>query len=72
MLHTHEVTGSSPVVSTKEKHHPQRMVFFFGYGKDKGHEPIQMQGPSGPLLPPVQKLVATIIFAEGKNADRVP
>ena len=29
MLHTHEVTGSSPVVSTKKKTHPEGWVFLF-------------------------------------------
>jgi len=37
-----------------------------------GLEPIQMQQSGGLLLPPVQKLVATIIFANGENANRVP
>ena len=32
MLHTHEVTGSSPVVSTKNKTHPKGMGFIFGIG----------------------------------------
>ena len=42
MLHTHEVTGSSPVVSTKKKSHPNRDGFFlFGMGiQTAGHEPI--------------------------------
>jgi len=32
-----------------------------------------MQMSSGHLLPPVQKLVATFIFApKGKNANRIP
>ena len=30
-----------------------------------------MQVSGGHLLPPVQKLVATIIFASGKNANRI-
>jgi len=31
-----------------------------------------MQHAGGMLLPPVQKLVATIIFAKGKNAYQIP
>ena len=34
-------------------------------------EPITVQHADGMLLPPVQKLVATIIFAIGKNANRI-
>jgi len=35
-----------------------------------GIEPIEKQMSGGHLLPPVQKLVATIIFALGENANR--
>ena len=42
-------------------------LFFFG----NGLEPIAAQGSGGALLPPVQTLVATLIFAKGKNANRV-
>ena len=39
---------------------------------DIGFEPIAVQHADGMLLPPVQKLVATIIFALwGKNVNRV-
>ena len=61
MLHTHEVTGSSPVVSTK-KDTTQSGGVFFGIGiQITGLEQIQSQYASGILLPPVQKLVATLI-----------
>jgi len=39
-------------------------VFYTGLG----FEPIQMQHPGGVLLPPVQKLVASLQFAQGKLA----
>ena len=35
-----------------------------------GLEPISMQMSGGHLLPPVQKLVASSIFAKGKNGSR--
>ena len=38
-LHTHEVTGSSPVVSTK-KTTPSGVVFLFGGEEAEGREPI--------------------------------
>ena len=63
MLHTHEVTGSSPVVSTKYKTPSDRMGFLYlVWCLDEGLEPIAVQGSGGALLPPVQKLVATLIF----------
>ena len=47
------------------------MVFFDSQWK-AGLEPIAEQHAGGMLLPPVQTLVATIIFArKGKNANRV-
>jgi hypothetical protein len=39
---------------------------------ERRFEPIAEQHPSGVLLPPVQKLVATFIFAFGENANRIP
>ena len=42
-------------------------VYFCGIGLEQ----IQSQHAGGMLLPPVQKLVATFIFASGKNANRV-
>ena len=42
-------------------------LFFVGHGL----EPIAVQGSGGALLTPVQTLVATLIFAKGKNANRV-
>ena len=45
MLHTHEVTGSSPVVSTKKKTTPFGVVFLFG--SDAGLEPIAVQVSGG-------------------------
>ena len=42
-----------------------------GYLED-GFEPIAVQHPGGVLLTPVHKLVATLIFAAGKNAYRIP
>ena len=40
----------------------------------RGFEPIAVQHPSGVLLPPVQKLVATLIFFHRvkENANRIP
>jgi hypothetical protein len=35
-----------------------------------GIEPIQMQMSGGHLLPPVQTLVATLIFCKAENANR--
>ena len=44
-------------------------VFFYG---NNGLEPIAVELPGGQFLPPVQTLVATIVFArKGKNANRV-
>ena len=36
-----------------------------------GHEPIAEELSGGQFLPPVQTLVATLIFAIGENANRV-
>ena len=43
-------------------------LFYLVYA---GLEPIKMHHAGGILLPPVQTLVATLIFAKGKNANRV-
>ena len=48
-----------------------RVPLLFG-SKRKGVEPIYVQMSGGHLLPPVQTLVATIIFATGENASRLP
>ena len=48
------------------------MGFCFWYGiQTNGLEPIYMELSGGQFLPPVRTLVATIIFAIGKNAYRV-
>ena len=43
-------------------------LFFVGDGR----EPIAEELSGGQFLPPVQTLVATLIFANGENANRVP
>ena len=53
-----------------EKNDLLRGLFFFMYSRT-GLEPLAVQHAGGMLLPPVQTLVATIIFALGKNANRV-
>ena len=55
---------------TKTNPTPQGVGFVLLLIKD-GLGPIQMQYAGGILLPPVQKLVATIIFAAVENASRV-
>ena len=45
------------------------LVFSFAM---MGFEPFRMQHAGGMLLSPVQKLMATIIFAKGKNANQIP
>ena len=44
---------------------PIRAVFLLA---EKGFEPISMQQPGGLLLPPVQKPVASLLFAKGEKA----
>ena len=44
------------------------LSFLFGW---QGLEPIAEQLSGGQFLQPVQKLVATLIFAKGKNAYQV-
>ena len=56
-----KVIGSSPISSTRIRHHPLGGVFVSI--ETTGLEPISMQAASGILRPPVQKLVATIRFA---------
>ena len=55
MLHTHEVTGARPVVSTN-KENPHHSVWVFFFAGDQVLEPIYTEMPGGHLLPPVQKL----------------
>ena len=43
---------------------------WYGYWSG-GFEPIAEQHPGGVLLPPVQTLVDTFIFASGENANRI-
>ena len=60
LLHTHEVEGSSPPVSTKyRKPEPNGSGFVYFRGLEL--EPISMQYAGGLLWPPVQKLVVTLI-----------
>ncbi len=54
---------------TKKKNHP---TGWFSFCHPTEIRTIQMQVSGGHLLPPVQKLVATIIFAFGKNANESP
>ena len=61
--HNPEVVGSSPASATrKEKVIPTGMAFFFSCYAMAGREPIYMQVSGGHLLPPVQKLVSSLIF----------
>ena len=62
--------GSSPATGTNKKREAEASLFLFMEIGD-GLEPIQMQQSGGLLLPPVQTLVATVIFANGENANRV-
>ena len=57
--------GLSPSSPTTKKTSSYELVFFV-VGED-GLKPISMQLSGGQLLPPVQKLVATLIFAKGEN-----
>ena len=50
---------------------PNGLGFWFGGKWMVRFEPIAVQHAGGMLLPPVQTLVATIIFATGKNANRI-
>ena len=43
----------------------------FNICKETGLEPIAVELSGGQFLPPVQTLVATLIFTYGKNAYRV-
>ena len=45
--------------------HPKGWLFLLA---EKGFEPILMQQPGGLLLPPVQKPVASLLFAKGEKA----
>ena len=65
-----KVIGSSPISSTKKRKDPP-IGWSFLFCLDNGLEPIYMQPAGGRLLPPVQTLVASFIFAFGKNAYRV-
>ena len=69
MLHTHEVTGSSPVVSTNKNNTTFQVVLFLLV--EIGLEHILSQHAGGMLLPPVETLVASFIFASGENVNRV-
>ena len=50
MLHTHEVTGSSPVVSTKKKRPPIGWPFLFGEVRDSN--PSKCKCPVDTCQPP--------------------
>ena len=47
----------------KEKVIPTGMAFSFSMVSETGLEPIEMEVSGGHFLPPVQTLVATLIFA---------
>ncbi len=64
-----KVIGSSPISSTKKKKSTQEGgLFVFGMVLEIGLEPIAEQQSGGLLLSPVQTLVTTFVFANGKNA----
>ena len=63
--------GSSPVARTKQRKRGLAPLFLCFCSEKTGLEPIAAQGSGGALLPPVQTLAATIIFANGKNAYQV-
>ena len=67
-VHSYTAGGSILCDPSKRKDHLW-VVFSFAM---MGFEPFRMQHAGGMLLPPVQKLVATIIFAKGKNANQIP
>ena len=58
-------TGSIPVAGTIKKERPSPLLFYV-----PGIERVCMQQSGGLLLPPVRTLVASLIFAIGKNANR--
>ena len=62
-----EVEGSSPFGSTKRKRTSTGCPLSFDETEKKGLE-LKMQQSCGLLPRPVQKLVATTIFAAGENA----
>ena len=55
----------------KKKSSQSGRLFSFFAPQGAGLEPIAEELSDGQFLPPVQKLVATLIFACGKNAYRV-
>ena len=65
------------IASVVRIHHPppnkpdREVWFFVWWGIGGGFEPIAVQVSGGHLQPPVRKLVATIIFALGENANRI-
>ena len=59
--------GSIPVPCSKKKDTPPGCPFYA-----TGIEPIAVELSGGQFQPPVQTLVATIIFAKGENANRFP
>ena len=63
-------TGSIPVTGTNKKEKAFAFSFLFLMGS--GIEPIQMQMSGGHLLPPVQTLVATLIFSQREKMQIDP
>ncbi|MBQ8358312.1 MAG: hypothetical protein IJX37_00140 [Oscillospiraceae bacterium] len=62
--------GSSPVARTNIKGAVLAAPFIFSKRR-AGLEPIAVELSGGQFLPPVQTLVATIIFCKAENANQV-
>jgi len=62
-LDVRKVIGSSPISSTKKETTPFGVVFLFALAANMGLEPISMRQSGGLSLPPVQKLVTTLIYS---------
>ena len=61
-------TGSIPVAGTNKNETPMGSRFYFAPQPRIERSQVQMSG--GHLLPPVQTLVATLIFCKAENANR--
>ena len=72
MPHTHEVTGSSPVVSTKQKVHPKGWAFLFGAVFTKGTRTNRSATVRWTVAAPSANTEGYNNFCLGKNAYRVP
>ena len=65
LLWEQDAAGSNPVIRTIK---PRKVFTFLGliFSIETGFEPIAAELSGGQFLPPVQTLVATLIFAERK------